>query len=155
MPNIKNLILALVCVGLVFLQACGGGSTPPTPEEQRLIDLALGPTGVVWNMTSVTFEGSPSTDFIGMTLTLRLGDPTNAYATTNGDPVFGSTGTWALNGTSLTEVILDGNADNVFVISNFDPESTPATLTLTVNWTDPGGTIEGTNGTYVFNFEHN
>lgn len=153
MKKFKFLLLALISMSLI---ACGGDDDPaPTAEELRLIEIAGSGNGIVWTAASVTFEGSPSANFDGMTLTLKTASAGETYSSTNGDPVFGSSGTFALNPTNLNQITIDGNSNNVFNITNLNSETSPATMTLTVNFTESGGTIEGTNGTYVFNLQHN
>lgn len=153
MKKFKFLLFALLSVSIY---ACGGSDDGPaaTPEELRLIELAGTGNGIIWTASSVTFEGSPSTNFNSMTLTLRTASSGETYNSTNGDPVFSSSGTFALNATNLNQMTFDGNSNNLFNITNLDSDASPATLTLTVNFTDPGGSIEGTNGTYVFNLQH-
>ena len=156
MKKIKNLALLLLMISTVTFMACGGGDdTPPTPAEQQLIDLAGTGDGVVWTATSVNFAGAPSSNFDGMTLTLKSISNAQTYSSNNGDPVFSSSGTWALVEGNINQILVDGISENVFQISNLNAETTPATLRLTVNYTDQGGGIEGTDGTYIFNFESN
>jgi len=136
--------------------ACGGDdNAPPTEEELRLIEIAGSGNGITWTATSVTFESLAVTFFDGMTLTLRTASTGETYSSTNADPVFGTNGTFAINPSNLNQITIDGNANNIFNITNLDSESTPATMTLTVNFTETGGGIEGISGTYVFNLEHN
>jgi hypothetical protein len=154
MKKFKFLLFALLSITIL---ACGGNDDgpEPTPEELRLIDIAGTGNGITWSAASVTFEGSPSSDFDGMTLTLRTASAGETYSSTNGDPVFSSSGTFALNPSNLNQITIDGISNNIFNITNLNADATPATMTLTVNFTDPGGTIEGINGTYVFNLQHN
>lgn len=153
MKKFKFLLFALISMTIL---GCGGeNNPPPTEEELRLIEIAGTGNGITWTAASVTFEGSPSTNFDGMTLTLRTASGGETYGSTNGDPVFNSSGTFALNATNLNQLTFDGNSNNVFSITNLNSEASPATMKLTVNFTESGGTIEGTNGTYVFNLQHN
>lgn len=153
MKKFKFLLLALFSISIL---SCGGDDSPdPTPEELRLIEIAGSGNGITWSAASVTFEGSPSVNFDGMTLTLRTASAGETYSSTNGDPVFSSSGTFALNPSNLNQITIDGNSNNVFNITNLNSSASPATMTLTVNFTESGGTIEGTNGTYVFNLQHN
>lgn len=160
MRNTKHtLLMLLMLVMTATITACGGdggGDEPQlTPEEQRLLDLA-GTSGTVWNATSVTFAGAPDDRFENFSLTLRGTDPTAtlSYTSQNGDPVFRSSGTWQLTGTTTIEI--DGNSNNVFNINSLNTNTTPATLTLSVNFISGGGVaagVTGTDGQYVFNLE--
>ena len=153
MKKFKFLLFALITISIL---SCKGDDNPdPTAEELRLIELTGSGNGIIWTAASVTFEGSPSANFDGMTLTLKTASAGETYSSTNGDPVFSSSGTFALNATNLNQITIDGNSNNVFNITNLNSSTTPATMTLTVNFTESGGTIEGTNGTYVFNLQHN
>ena len=166
MNRLKTLLLSLLAIFSFALVSCGGGSgggddTPePTAEEQRILDLA-GSSGSTWIATSVLFEGVQSDSFENFTLTLRGTLTGNkSYQSSNGTPVFNANGTWALSSTNINQITIDGNSDNVFTISNFNADASPATLTLTVNFTASGGGsangvdgVEGTDGTYVFNLQ--
>lgn len=166
MNRLKTLLLSLLAIFSFALVSCGGSSgggddTPePTAEEQRILDLA-GSSGSTWTATSITFEGSPAQGFDDFSLTLRgTLAGSKSYTTVDGDPVFNASGTWALSSTNINQITIDGNSDNVFTISNFNADASPATLTLTVNFTASGGGsangvdgVEGTDGTYVFNLQ--
>lgn len=158
MQRIKPILFSLfLLTALVSMTACGGGGDDEpdlTPEEERLLALA-GSSGTEWTATSITFEGGPANGFENFSLTLFGSDPnaTLTYNATDGDPLFASSGTWAFNGTNINQIILDENTGNVFSISNFDAETTPATMTLTVNFSANGGVangVTGTDGLYVF-----
>ena len=157
MIRIKHLSFLLIAICALTLSSCGGGGggddTPAlTAEEQRLLDL-VGTTGVTYEATSITFENAPATGFDDFTLTLKGTASSKTYSTTDGEPVFKLTGgTWAFKGTSISEILIDGNANNTFVISSFN--ATAGTFTLTVDFVANGGVAAGTastNGTYVFN----
>lgn len=156
------LFTLLMVVSVLSFTACGGGGGGDdepdlTPEEQRLLDLA-GSTGTRWTATSISFDGAPAVGFENFSLTLFGTDPTATltYNSTDGDPLFASSGTWAFNGTNINQIIVDGNTNNVYNISNLQTDSNPATMTLTVNFTSGGGVangVSGTDGTYVFDLE--
>lgn len=159
MQRFRNTLLTLVMVAMALtITACGGGGGDEpqlTPEEERLLALA-GSTGTTWNAVSVTFAGAPDDRFDNFSLTLRGTDPeaTLSYTSQNGAPVFQSSGTWIL--TSTTTIEIDGNSSNVFNINSLNTNTTPATMTLSVNFTSGGGVAAGTSGTdgqYVFNLE--
>lgn len=158
MKRIKSSLLLLSLISLSILSSCGGGGggddTPQlTPAEQRLVDLAGSSTGVTWATTSVTFDGAASDFFSDLTLTIRGTATSKTYTSTNGSPLWGASGTWDFNGTNIDQVIFDGDGGNVYTIS-VNASATPATLTMTVNYTASGGVaagVNGANGTYVFN----
>ena len=51
-------------------------------------------------------------------------------------------------------IVGDGDSDNIYSLSSINFETAPATFTMTVNYTNPGGgTRAGGNGTYVFNMQ--
>jgi hypothetical protein len=166
MNRFKTSLLSLLAIFSFALVSCGGGSgggddTPqPTPEEQRILDLA-GSSGSTWTATSITFEGSPAQGFENFSLTLRgTLEGSKTYSTVDGDPVFNASGSWELSSSNINQITIDGNANNVFTISNFNADASPATLTLTVDFTAAGGGsangvdgIEGTDGRYVFNLQ--
>lgn len=159
MKRIKSYFLILNIIGLAILSSCGGGGgggddTPQlTPEEQRLVDLAGTSTGVVWATTSVTFDGAASDFFEDLTITFRGNATSKTYTSTNGNPLFGASGTWDFNGTNIGEIIFDGDSGNIYSIT-VNASASPSTLVMTVNYTASGGVaagVNGANGTYVFN----
>lgn len=158
MIKIKNLFLSLVAISTVLALSCGGGGgggddTPtPTPAEQRLIDLG-GSSGITWVPTSVTQDGAPANGFETFSITIRGTEASKTYSTTDSETLLSSSGTWDFNGTNLNQLIFDGDSDNVWVISNLNADATPATVTLTVNYTADGGAAAGSSGTYVFNLQ--
>ena len=161
MNRFKTSLLSLLAIFSFALVSCGGGSgggddTPePTPEEQRIVDLAGSSSGITWATTSVTFDGASSNFFSDLTLTIRGNSSSKTYISANGSPLWGANGTWDFNGTNLNEIIFDSDNGNVYTIS-LNTSATPSTLTMTVNYTASGGVaagINGANGTYVFNME--
>lgn len=156
MLRIKHLSFILIAFFTLTLSSCGGGGggddTPAlTAEEQRLLDL-VGTTGVTYKASSITFKGAPATGFDDFTLTLRGTASSKTYSTTDGDPVFKATGSWAFNGTNINQILIDGNSSNTFVVSAFNASA--GTFTLTVDFVASGGVAAGTNGTngiYIFN----
>lgn len=159
MNRIKASIFTLLFISLSFaVSSCGGNDDEPglTPEQERLLALA-GSTGTVWNATSISFEGGPANGFDNFSLTL-IGDDPNAtltYRSNDGEPLFASSGTWTF-GSSINQIIVDGDETNPFNISEFNADNTPATMTLTVNFTANGGVangISGTDGLYVLELE--
>ncbi|WP_339698506.1 hypothetical protein [uncultured Roseivirga sp.] len=157
MLRIKHFSFVFIAFFALTLSSCGGGGgggddTPTlTAEEQRLLDL-VGTTGVTYEATSITFNGAAATGFDNFTLTLRGTASSKTYSTTDGDPVFKATGSWAFNGTNINQIFIDGNSSNTFVVSAFNASA--GTFTLTVNFVASGGVAAGTNstnGTYVFN----
>lgn len=159
MIKTKNQLLTFILTVSVIVLACGGsgggGDDDPmlTDEQIRLRALA-GTTGITWTATSITFDGAPADGFDNFSLTIRGTDNTaKTYTSIDGDPLFDASGTWAFNGTNINQLIFDGESDNVYSISNIDADATPATLTLTVNFTNPGSSAAGTNGTYVLNMQ--
>lgn len=154
MIRFKNYLLAFTAIAVMFTLACGGddGPTEPTAEEQRILDLA-GTTGSTWIATSITQDGAPANGFDNFSLTMRSGTSLT-YSANNSTPLIAASGPWAFNGTNLNQIIFNGDSDNVFNVSNLNTTATPATLTLTVNFTNPnGGTAAGASGTYVFNLQ--
>lgn len=155
MMRLKNISLTLLLLLAFTALSCGGGGgddTPLTPEEQRLVDLA-GNGGTTWTATSITFEGAPATGFDNFSLTLRGDASSKTYTAVDGDPVFGNSGTWDFNGTNINQVVIDGNSNNIFTISNLNTTATPNTVRISVNFTASGGAAAGTNGLYVFNLQ--
>lgn len=162
MKRINSYFLALSILSLSILSSCGGGGggggddTPQlTPEEQQLVDLAGTSSGVTWATTSVTFDGASSDFFEDLTLTIRGTATSKSYTSSNGSPLFGANGTWDFNGSNINQIIFDGDDGNIYSI-NLNASATPATLTMTVNYTASGGVaagINGADGTYVFNME--
>ena len=154
MYRTKNVSLLFVLLLSIIVASCkNGDDSPPTPEEQRLIDLA-GTTGVTYEATSVTFGGTPDPRFENFTLTLRASATSQTYTTTNGSPVFRASGSWTFNDNNINQILIDGNSNNIFVVSAFNASA--GTFTLTVNFVAAGGVaagVNGTNGTYVFNLQ--
>jgi hypothetical protein len=149
----KIALLTISLVTLVLFSCGGGGGTDPlTPEEQRLVDLAGGSSGITYTASSITFEGSPATGFDNFRLTFRGTETSKTYSTVDGDPVFSASGTWDFNGSNVNQIVIDSNTSNIFNISNFNASA--GTMTITVNFVANGGVAAGTNstnGTYVFN----
>lgn len=154
MIRLKHYTLALLAMIAFATVSCkkGGDDTPLTPEQQRLVDLA-GSDGTTWVATAITFEGAPATGFDNFSLTLRGTETSKTYTTADGDPVFSNSGTWDFNGDNINQVVIDGNTNNVFTISNLNTTATPNTVRITVNFTASGGAAAGTNGLYVFSLE--
>ena len=158
MNKIKNLLLVCLTMVLMLSLACGdddgGGDDPQlTPEEQRLLDLG-GSSGITWVATSITQDGAPAAGFDNFTLTVRGTETSKTYNSTDGDPLLNASGTWDFNGTNINQIIFDGDSDNVYSLSGINFTTAPATFTMTVNYTNPGGgTRAGGNGTYVFNMQ--
>ena len=151
MRNFRStLFLITLLTAVCSITACGGGDDEPglTPEEERLLALA-GTTGTRWTATAISFEGGPASGFDNFSLTLFGDDPdqTLTYTSIDGDPLFLSSGTWSFNGSNINELIVDEMDDNVFTIGNFNADNTPATMTLSVNFTAGGGVAAGVNGT--------
>lgn len=159
MIKTKNLILTIAAFAVILMFSCGGddggGDDTPqlTEEEQRILDLG-GSTGITWVATSITQDGAPANGFDNFSLTLRGTASSKTYNSVDADPLLSSSGTWDFNGTNLNQIVFDGDSDNVYAISNLNTTATPATVTLTVNYTNPaGGVAAGANGTYVFNLQ--
>lgn len=151
MIKLKNYLLAFMAVTVMFTLACGGDDGPgePTAEEQRILELA-GTTGSTWVATSITQDGAPANGFDNFSLTMRSGTSLT-YSANNSTPLIAASGPWEFNNGNLSQIIFNGDSDNVFNVSNLSTTATPATLTLTVNFTNPnGGTAAGASGTYVF-----
>lgn len=159
MIKIKNLILTVLCLAMITALSCNGGDNggddpvPLTAEEQRLLDLG-GSTGVRWVATSITQDGAPANGLENFSITMRGTETSKTYTSTDASPFLSASGTWDFNGTNINQLIFDGDSDNVYSISNLNTTATPATVRLTVNYTNPsGGVAAGQNGTYVFNLE--
>lgn len=159
MNKFKASLFTLLILSLTFsITSCGGNDDEPglTPEQERVLQLA-GANGTVWNATSITFEGGPANGFDNFSLSLFGDDPngTLTYNSNDGEPLFSSSGTWTL-GNSINQLIFDGDESNAFAISEFNADSNPSTMTLTVNFTANGGVangISGTDGLYVLELE--
>jgi hypothetical protein len=155
MTKFKNYLLALAAIALTFTMACGGGDgdDEPTPEELRIEALA-GNGGVTWTATEITQDGSPANGFDNFSLTFRSSGDTKTFASTDADPLIAASGPWDFVNGNLDQLVFNGDSDNVFRISNLNTESTPATATLTVNFTNPnGGVAAGASGTYIFRLQ--
>jgi hypothetical protein len=156
MIKLKNYFLALAAVAVMFTLACGGGDDgpgEPTAEEQRLLDLA-GTSGTTWTAVSITQDGSPANGFDNFSLTLRSNTSGQTFNSVDADPLIASSGPWAFNNGNLNQLVFNDDTDNVFNVSNLQTTNTPATVTLTVNFTNPsGGGAAGASGTYVFNLQ--
>jgi len=160
MIKFKNLVFAIVSIAVISALSCGGGGggggddpVPLTPEEQRLLDLG-GSSGVTWVATSITQDGAPTDGLENFSITLRGTETSKTYNSTDASPFLSSSGTWDFNNDNISQLVFDGDSDNVYVISELNTTSTPATVKLTVNYTNPqGGVPAGQNGTYVFSLQ--
>lgn len=156
MIKLRNYLFAITAIAVMFTLACGGGGDDgpgePTAEEQRILDLA-GTTGSTWIATSITQDGAPANGFDNFSLTMRSGTSLT-YSANNSTPLIAASGPWEFNNDNINQIIFNGDSDNVFNVSNLNTTNTPATVTLTVNFTNPnGGTAAGASGTYVFNLQ--
>ena len=97
--RLVNYLLMVAC--LFTLYSCpdnGGGGTPtPTVEEER-IEVLTGNSSKIWRTSSITFEGAPATGFDNFSLTLASN---KTYSSTDGDPLFNTSGSWDFNGSNL------------------------------------------------------
>lgn len=152
-----KLTIQLLTFCLLLSFSCGGGggddSPVPTAEELRLIDLA-GTSGITWQASSITIDGSPisNTDAFSITLRGSVNDG-KTYSSANASPLFNPTGTWDFYNNSLNQVVVDGDADHVYTITNLNTTTQPATMTLTVNYTGQGGVAAGSGGLYTINLQ--
>ena len=144
MKSIKG--FSLVCfftlfLGLGLLNSCGSGGDDPTPDADSFALLQSGK----WKIQGVTIDGvSNNTLFAGLTVAFTSG----SFATTNGEPVWSSTGTWTKGSDNNSIVRNDGVIVRIVNI-------TESSATLTLNWgktTLGGGKIRSVSGNHVFVF---
>ncbi len=124
--NMKNMMMrmaGLVLVGLTAFHTAGcKKDDDPSAEEKfrKLIE-------TTWTISEVFIDDvDKSSDFQG--LTLQFG--TQTYSSTNGEPLWPSSGTWALGNTDITQIVRD--AQLVIDVE----EISETKLTLSFDWDD-------------------
>lgn len=130
--------LAIIVISLL-ITACGGSDKEN--EKDRTNRLLKSTT---WNLSRVTVDGVDKTsDYAGMTLKISEG----SYTSTNGEPVWPTSGVWKLVDSKTAE--RDGSETvRMDVLSE-------TTLTLSLDWqktTFGPGRISSIQGAYSFEF---
>jgi hypothetical protein len=145
MMTIKNstsIVLSIVCI--TFLATIFSCSKKSDPSAEEITKGFL--TSGVWKISTVNAGGVDKTAaYAGMTLQFQSG----SYSTTNGSPVWTTSGTWAFTDSNAKSVRRE---DNVIVdITTISSTS----LVLSVQWnktTLGKGRVESIVGANVFTF---
>jgi len=136
-------VVVLVLLALTFnLTSCKKHNPDPDPVTDQDKVRALLVSGT-WKLQSTTVDGvDQSGKFSGFTLKFTA----TSFTSTNGNPVWPSSGTWAFQGSSATTIVRnDGTVVQL--------QATATTLILTLNWattTLGPGRIGSIKGKYVF-----
>lgn len=132
-----SVISMILISGAGFLASCGGGGDPKVDSFKVL-------QSGTWKMKAVTIDGdNANSDFTGLTVSFSA----SGFTSTNGAPVWPSSGTWSKN-TSDAFTRNDGLTVTIDNASN-------SALTLSLNWTKTtlgGGRVGSIAGEYVFTF---
>ncbi len=142
--NIKLSLLFLLAASII--SSCGGGGSddpdpvPPTAAETNTQLLSSG----TWKVSSVKVDGVNQTSlFTGFTLNFT----SSTYTTTNGDPVWPTSGTWSFTNTEATTV----KREDGVIISISSISSSNFVFTLTWDKATFGsGRTSSVKGTHTF-----
>jgi hypothetical protein len=137
--------ILLIVLGLV-LQHCGGSDpAPPATEAQRVT--ALMKTGA-WKIQAATVDGASQTAlFTGLTLTFS----DTGFTSTNGEPVWPASGTWAF----VNEGATSFTRNDGVVVTIQEISGSAMILSLTWDKTTLGpGRIASVEGQTVLTFGH-
>ena len=142
MKNILSVLSSLAAFAiLISISSCGGGGGGDTTPDMS----ALLKSGT-WKVNTVTVNGANELDmFTGLTVNFGA----SSFTSTNGDPVWPSSGTWTLNAAAKTISRGDGL---VITVGNNISETA---LTLTLDWAQTtlgGGRIGSIEGEHIFTF---
>ncbi|CAN5415098.1 hypothetical protein BH09BAC3_BH09BAC3_05410 [soil metagenome] len=141
----KPFLVALVSITLLAaitqLTSCGSNDPAPTTQDQVKAKLVSG----VWKIQSVTVDGVDKTSvYPGLTLQFTA----TTYSSSNGKPVWATSGTWEFTSSDATTIKRD---DNIEVTV----QATDTSLKLTLNWptgTLGGGRVGSVKGVNIFTF---
>ena len=144
MKRLTYLIAFFALGALLTFASCGEDEKPKSAEETQLEKLAG-----AWNVSDVTLDGTVTSDFDDMVLTLTS---SKGYSTSGGDfdPVWASSGTFDFKANTDGQTIIRDDAVEI-VISNLSGTN----MTMSFEYQDAGigCRSKGICGNYVFNFE--
>ena len=143
--NSKPFVLILVSIAMLatITQLTSCGKSDPAPSAQEQVKAKL--TSALWKIQSVMVDGVDKTSlYTGLTLQFTA----TAYNSTNGKPVWPTSGTWSFTSTDATTIKRDDGIEITVA-------ATDSSLTLTLNWpttTLGGGRAASVKGVNVFTF---
>lgn len=134
--------ICLVMINTLLIASCGGGdpapASPKTPEDEVRDLLVAHP----WKLMSATVDGIDKTAvYDGLTITFT----SISYHSTNGGPIWPSTGSWSFSNNDASAI----KRDDGLVVQVLVSEST---LKLTFTWskmTLGGGRVSSLNGQHI------
>lgn len=140
-----KITLAVLALAVLATSFCGcKGSDTPALSKKDEVTATL--TKSAWVIKTVTVDGVDKTSIypnIGLTFT------SSAFTTTNGGPIWPTSGTWSF--TTADATAIQRNDGLVVTIQ----EATATSLKLALSWTKTtlgGGRVESVSGQHVFNF---
>jgi len=149
-------LVVLASIATLYIN-CGGSDPAPSSKEKVQIEKLVG----TWALNSVTNDGTPRTDFVGVTMTIS-----GTYASDGGSYNFSFTGTFPnpspmpksgsfkFGSNPETQLIRVVPADNFPMGYSLTNSNNNLTITLD-NYTGPGfagGRVEQVTGDWTFNF---
>lgn len=146
MKKILSLFSIILFSGFILFTGCKkkGEPVPTGGNEQERIDML----SKTWIPGTITFEDGATSLFQNFELT--MGNKT--YSSSNGYPVYKSSGTWNFKDNSgtpdLNTIILDGKPELELKINTLNETNFNSVITLSNNTTN--ARTQGTDGTYKF-----
>lgn len=163
MKHLKNLLLGLTLVGLLYVTSCGKkGKNTPEPVGKEVSE-ALAATNWAPTTGGVTNEGTPRDEWANFRLSFTPNaDFTGGTYTATGLPVedenqlvWKPSGSWLFdtNGTNLNlGKIIRNDGVEINVTVSVNEAKTSGTLNLSFTIPEPAARIQGFTGAWVFNF---
>jgi hypothetical protein len=148
-------VLAIASLGLAYV-GCGGGDDEEAVEKSQLTKLSN-----VWNISSVTLDGTQRTDFTNLTLTISGAfdskNPKGPYNYTMGGTrpnpsPWPASGTWSFGSNVLTQLI---RHDDASTDQDMTYTLTSTELTISFNYSGvgfAGSRVNQVAGNWVFTF---
>jgi hypothetical protein len=137
-PILITLTICLLSFSGHFLSSCSESSTESAQDKTR--KLLAGN----WHVSNVTLDGVNKNDsFADFTLIFSA----NAFSSTNGEPAWPTSGSWAFTDDTAHSMVRDD--DTVVEITSVTEQK----LTLTFQWEQNvlgGGRLNTTSGDFVF-----
>jgi hypothetical protein len=137
----KTINLSLVIAVVIVLASCKGKNNNEDPQPTA-VETALKQLTGKWTLQSLTIDGVASTEFSGLTITFNA----PRYSSSNGEPVWPSTGMFEFTDETATALIRNDKT-TVDIVELDDTH-----LTLSLNWSQSieVGRSNAIGGKHVF-----
>lgn len=152
----KKLLISLTTLLAFFLVSCGGSDDNPgpvdTPQQSNARLLAEGS----WAVTAFTVPAGLTNDYsdlvIDYSANLDASPVGGTFTTSNGSPLFPSSGTWSFVGTGNSTIeMTSGGTTTPQLVGNIT-QLNATTFVLNVEASDPSGRTTTIFGDYTFSF---